>query len=486
MFFRSGMQDLLEQRMDSLVNLEETLQRMQSSGSISASMPMDYGELVEVLCSGYPLHFEQDVAALDETAPQSYGTLAIVVVYVLIPTICKIWQGHPLAHRFVPGSADIPEAPFLVLLSAVSSFLMLRALFSCLRLATQDLVNTYEAFVILHRTASAHHQMHTELERKAALPSRGGTQIFNKFGEARRTHLLDDDMVQTLTATSEPPEFLEPPEWRKQVRFKSSLMRGADFHISLSHKHRFDSIMRRVYGVDSREHCRSFVELDLRKSDQLRKWWAMRSFIEAGLLRHKVFAELLLLFALAALAFLIGFSVLWFHLIGHAVASHFMTAWESLFLGIATFRLLKSCARLNSILESDSKRLSSIYNDVVDEVSHDSKNRAQQLSPLFTTPGSPEWHARRSSSSLPHDPLRPVQPQMWAERSAGHRATLQLLKVYIDSLDRDHRPLQLFGITINQPLLSRGYLVAFSAVSTAAVHATARLLLRMDSVDKSL
>merc|ERR1719330_1875398 len=260
---------------------------------------------------------------------------------------------------------------------------------------------------------------------------------------------------------SDGSKHFEPREERHRVKFKACLMRGADYHITIGHKFRFDWIMRRSYGVESKEHCHSFVELDLGVSEQLRMWWVLRRTIEAELLKHKVFAELMLLFTVALVALMFGFAIMWYGILGHPIALQFRVVWESIFLAFVTLRLVKTCAKLNSILESDSKRLSAIYTDLVQDSNREGTiDGAVQGTTSYQAGGGP------NDSGVGYD----------CNHSASRRCTLRLLKVYIDHLDRDHRPLQLCGITINHQFLSRGYLLVFSGVCTGIVHLTARIL----------
>jgi len=64
------------------------------------------------------------------------------------------------------------------------------------------------------------------------------------------------------------------------------------------------------------------------------------------------------------------------------------------------------------------------------------------------------------------------QEDMQNDRDAAQR----LLKIYIDHLDRDHRPLQLCGVTINQQFLARIYTLLLSFACTGAVHLAAKII----------
>jgi len=457
MFIRSSMQDILEQRMDALLKIEAMLRKKQWEGTLEEPTPLDYGELTEVLCSGYRAHFVEEVATLHKPVKLSFAMMLVAVIYALIPSATMLGYGR-LAARCSFEGAEVPEIPLLVPLSAISAYLNARALFGFLRLSFRDLINTHEALVILQRMASGQHRRRNQLDMVDRTISRKSSRIFNEFGKARTSALAAVDLEDCgpLKSTMEATNTFEPREARHRVKFKACQMRGADYHVSIGHKFRFDRLMRQVYGVSSSEHCHSFVELDLSLSDQLRMWWVTRRSIEAGLLRHKVFTELLLLFTFLLLALMTGFSVMWFGILGHAIALQFMTMWESIFIGFATIRLIKACAKVNSILESDSKRLSAIYTDLVQEGANPQDG--------YAVIG------------------REVTGAVAGVGPAGRRSTLELLRVYIDHLDRDHRPLQLCGLTINYQFLSRGYLVVFSGICTGLVHLTARVLRMTDTM----
>ena len=275
---------------------------------------------MEVLSAGYNKHFVEEVEAMQEKLRYGYPAYAISLVYALLPSIVLVAFPTSIVGQM---DNDLVEGRWLNPLSGVCNFITLLALLGSLNCACADIQNSLESFIILHRMASSHHQRKTEFweyERKAR---RGTSRLFNRHSVhnslSSRSDGGDDSRRPSLGSERSEGSAFQPPqigEYRQRVRFKASLMRGADCHINMGHMNRFDSIMAKYYGVTQKKakgqsHCNSFVELNLHNVDQLRMWWHVRCSIEAGLLRHKVFTELLLYFILVVLAMLVVFTFSW-------------------------------------------------------------------------------------------------------------------------------------------------------------------------------
>lgn len=375
-------------------------------------------------------------------------------------------------------------------LSCVSNFLMLVGLLSRLKFTADGLNNKAEAFVILHRIAAMHHRRMQDLESHVGTKQRYLTNNTELF-ERRRA----------ADGNSEP---IQPRTQRHFVRFKASLLRGADCHSKIQYRHRFGKVMTRIYGAEGSENgasnWHSFVELDLHDPDQLRMWWATRKFVEAGLLDHKVGTELVLVLSAGILFVLVVFAVFWYLIMGsNSYIACTMISLEVLAIGLAFYVVINSCVRLNSSLKNDGLRLTFVQHDLISDIAeYESRRRGQGdsggraprkvsrtgLLPAISvqtavSDASRSWSPSSSGSGAP-TPRRNDRVDPDTARYRQNKITLRLLGILIDHIDRDYHPMQLFGVTIDGAVRRRIILLLTSASFTMTVRGITHLVTNVD------
>eukprot|EP00927_Polykrikos_kofoidii_P085952 TRINITY_DN9487_c0_g3_i1.p1 TRINITY_DN9487_c0_g3~~TRINITY_DN9487_c0_g3_i1.p1 ORF type:complete len:958 (+),score=133.29 TRINITY_DN9487_c0_g3_i1:147-3020(+) len=541
MFFRSTMRDMLDQRLDTLDCTLSKMGMMRAENTNHSVVTMDFNELVEVLCAGYHNHFVEESSIMWEYRP-TWRIFFVSLIYAALPSIVAAWDGT-LNYRlpFTKESEKLPEVPILVPLTFFACFLNVYAVMRSIHTLGEDLEKARECFIILQRIASTHHRQRTNFEE------------FSSHGAAPTCTPACDDTKRQRSMT---PDYSEDPtasltacdyhghEIRKAVRFKASIMRGADCHVNVGHMHKFDGLMRKRYGVATQTpsttpsvfrqrsavesglgdgHLHSFFELDIHSQEALRMWWVMRLYVESGLLKDKVVMELLLGFTVLVLIVLVMFSISWLVLVGKLNISHWMAAWEALCLGSGVLSIFKKCARLNHILSTDSKRLTFVQHDICEEVAAFEQRRRDRMAtdtvadPVVSQTSSRvcrtaekfrdfmHVHSSAKKGGFDQRISKPARGHDHGDPGSGEhqrdskvafvrdgggmpvaedphfeqRVTIQLLKILIDHLDRDHRPLRFVGFRIDERFLRRIYMILISLASTITVHLFAKTAVRV-------
>jgi len=526
MFYQSGMQDLLEQRLEETMDIESMLLDIEQSGEKVRTIPVHFSTLVELCCAGYPKHFvgEKDIV-YDGITANSTMTKIIAFLFASLPTVAALWSGNFWRRLALDGENKIPEVVYLWVLSSACSYVYMTAVLSRLFLASQHLRTACEGFIILQRMVSRHHKLSTKIKEWEAQQAKQK----EKFNLTKRSQAVSRMMShRTIHGERIRPDTL----CKNQVRFKASLMRGADCHLDVIIIATFDKVMSKVYGYNlnprrrsyssqssfSRSmspseiqslpgdlsgkdcrHCHSFVELDLHVPDQLRMWWALRKYKEMDLLDLKVATDLVLVLTILLTVEIVGVSLSEILMRGSG-PTQVLAAWELVFFSYGLISVLGQCARLNTLLESDGNRLTFINHDLVFDLTT-LENRQGQTSlqkechmPSNQTPRSKRNLASpcRWSSSMPHNgpslaaanfcgiqssPSNAVDSKCQVLPDAtvhGKKIAKQLLNMYIDHIDRDSHPLRLLGFVINRSFLARLRLFVFSGCLTALTHFVGR------------
>eukprot|EP00929_Paragymnodinium_shiwhaense_P059854 TRINITY_DN29944_c0_g1_i1.p1 TRINITY_DN29944_c0_g1~~TRINITY_DN29944_c0_g1_i1.p1 ORF type:complete len:978 (+),score=229.58 TRINITY_DN29944_c0_g1_i1:191-3124(+) len=345
--------NLHEHRQSMLEEIEAMLEKwdMQQDESEEVTLPIDFGRLLEVLCAGYPRHFEFDCDRVFELPSyfEEWDIPLLAIGYALLPFVYYgIMETDKLTSR--TGLDDVPiEVVLEVYTSCICSVLMLGKVLLCLRIMTKGIKLARQRFIILQRMAAQHHKAKaTVAGADAASPATAATPP----GLGRLVWNHERDNLHTLD----------------------------DLHAKVEHKHSFDNLMAKEYGVrlgaGARVHCRSFVELDLHQSQQLRMWWCLRRYIQAGMLDAKVGAELILFVVGVIFICLLAVIVSFWMLSKKLYVVQLMTLWEVACIGWGVMRCLEACSMLNSVLRNDCCRLAFIRHDLVLQLA---RNEADEI-----------------------------------------------------------------------------------------------------------
>eukprot|EP00927_Polykrikos_kofoidii_P085951 TRINITY_DN9487_c0_g1_i5.p1 TRINITY_DN9487_c0_g1~~TRINITY_DN9487_c0_g1_i5.p1 ORF type:complete len:941 (+),score=103.79 TRINITY_DN9487_c0_g1_i5:147-2969(+) len=539
MFFRSSMRDMLKQRLATLDQTRLIMEEMIAAHVKHPVVSMNFNELVEVLCAGYYNHFAEETNIMWEYKP-SWRIFLVSLIYALLPTIASAWNGT-LSNRlpFTSASKQLPEVPIFVTLTSIACFLNVYAVMRSLHTLAEDLERARECFVILQLIASTHHLQRARFKEFQRLESTPKSPCGKCCNEALSFFPTESPCVSRLVREGgERTGVACNHEIPQRVRFKASIMRGSDCHVSVGHMHRFDNLMRKRYSVAPEiplttpasqhrvtsnaesalgdGHLHSFFELDIHSQPALRMWWVMRLFVESGLLKDKIVMELLVGFTVFILIALVIFSISWFLIVGQLNISHLMASWEFLVLGSGVLQIFRKCGRLNAILSADSKRLTFIQHDICEEVATCEAERRKHMaaacapssvasseSPVcskFSVPcPSGETQPREAATERPliaqgvlangsgdvcQDVLQNAVNVTLVRDSGGlpvaedphfdARVTIQLLKILVDHLERDCRPLQFVGFKIDERFLRRLYTVIISFGSSIVIHLVAK------------
>jgi len=154
MFLHSDMQDMLDQRLESLIETEDLLSRGGVVHNETEVVSLDFNQFVQVLCAGYHKHFVEELAPRDNIATPWYID-GICVLYAAVPVLYSTWRGNFKARS--PFSCERWEVPLLTLLAAIALWLSARRMITWLSMAADDIWHDFEGLIIMQRVASKHH-----------------------------------------------------------------------------------------------------------------------------------------------------------------------------------------------------------------------------------------------------------------------------------------------------------------------------------------